>query len=94
MVHGQRLRLFGGEPSRRRVFKRIWRGLSRFPGHAPSYRGFSLFADVLVAADTAGSGHRWRLIDDQPWPRFRLFVDAMRGSVPRFFGVARSQSLS
>ena len=25
--------------------------------------------DVLVAADTAGSGHRWRLIDDQPWRR-------------------------
>jgi quercetin dioxygenase-like cupin family protein len=23
--------------------------------------------DVLVATDTAGSGHRWRLIDDQPW---------------------------
>src|SRR5208337_1788426 len=25
--------------------------------------------DVLVAADTAGSGHRWRLIDDNPWRR-------------------------
>jgi quercetin dioxygenase-like cupin family protein len=25
--------------------------------------------DVLVAEDTAGSGHKWRLIDDQPWHR-------------------------
>jgi quercetin dioxygenase-like cupin family protein len=25
--------------------------------------------DVLVAADTAGSGHKWRLIDDDPWRR-------------------------
>ncbi|MGB6068617.1 MAG: cupin domain-containing protein [Desulfomonilaceae bacterium] len=25
--------------------------------------------DVLFAADTTGSGHRWRLIDDQPWRR-------------------------
>ena len=23
--------------------------------------------EVLVATDTAGSGHKWRLIDDQPW---------------------------
>ena len=25
--------------------------------------------DVLVAEDTMGGGHRWRLIDDQPWRR-------------------------
>ena len=25
--------------------------------------------DVLIATDTAGSGHRWCLIDDQPWRR-------------------------
>jgi quercetin dioxygenase-like cupin family protein len=25
--------------------------------------------DVLVATDTAGSGHKWRLIDDAPWRR-------------------------
>jgi hypothetical protein len=25
--------------------------------------------DVLLAADTTGTGHRWRLIDDQPWRR-------------------------
>lgn len=25
--------------------------------------------DVLLAADNVGSGHKWRLIDDQPWRR-------------------------
>jgi quercetin dioxygenase-like cupin family protein len=25
--------------------------------------------DVLVALDAVGSGHKWRLIDDQPWRR-------------------------
>ena len=25
--------------------------------------------DVLVATDHVGSGHKWRLIDDQPWRR-------------------------
>jgi quercetin dioxygenase-like cupin family protein len=25
--------------------------------------------DVLVAEDNVGSGHKWRLIDDQPWRR-------------------------
>ena len=25
--------------------------------------------DVLVADDNVGSGHKWRLIDDQPWRR-------------------------
>ena len=25
--------------------------------------------DVLVAMDSVGSGHKWRLIDDQPWRR-------------------------
>jgi quercetin dioxygenase-like cupin family protein len=25
--------------------------------------------DVLLAADTTGRGHRWQLIDDQPWRR-------------------------
>lgn len=25
--------------------------------------------EILVAMDTTGSGHRWRLIDDQPWRR-------------------------
>jgi quercetin dioxygenase-like cupin family protein len=25
--------------------------------------------DVLIALDTTGSGHTWRLVDDQPWKR-------------------------
>lgn len=25
--------------------------------------------DVLIAKDDAGSGHKWRVIDDQPWRR-------------------------
>ncbi len=25
--------------------------------------------DVLIALDTTGSGHKWRLINDQPWKR-------------------------
>lgn len=25
--------------------------------------------DVLIAEDNIGSGHKWRLIDDQPWRR-------------------------
>ena len=25
--------------------------------------------DVLLATDRVGSGHKWRLIDDQPWRR-------------------------
>lgn len=25
--------------------------------------------DVLIATDTTGAGHKWRLIDDAPWKR-------------------------
>jgi quercetin dioxygenase-like cupin family protein len=25
--------------------------------------------DVLIALDTVGSGHKWRLVNDQPWKR-------------------------
>jgi quercetin dioxygenase-like cupin family protein len=25
--------------------------------------------DILLAEDTSGGGHRWRLVDDQPWRR-------------------------
>lgn len=28
--------------------------------------------DVLLAEDTAGGGHQWRLIDDQPWQRLYI----------------------
>ena len=35
---------------------------------------FTLSAgDVLLAEDTSGSGHRWRLIGDAPW--LRLYVE-------------------
>jgi hypothetical protein len=30
---------------------------------------------VLLASDTTGTGHRWRLIDDQPWRR--LYVELL-----------------
>ena len=38
--------------------------------------------DVLVAADNVGSGHRWRLIDDQPWRR--VYVVLKPGSPDLF----------
>jgi quercetin dioxygenase-like cupin family protein len=31
--------------------------------------------DVLIAMDSAGSGHRWRLIDDQPWRRAYVVLE-------------------
>ena len=30
---------------------------------------------VLLAEDTTGSGHRWRLVDDQPWRRIYITLD-------------------
>ena len=30
--------------------------------------------DILLAEDTTGGGHRWRLIDDQPWRRAYITV--------------------
>jgi quercetin dioxygenase-like cupin family protein len=36
-------------------------------------RGGEIFTlrpgDILVAMDTTGTGHKWRLVDDQPWKR-------------------------
>lgn len=32
--------------------------------------------DVLLAEDVTGSGHSWRLIDDQPWRRAYIVLDA------------------
>ncbi len=32
--------------------------------------------DVLLADDTAGTGHKWRLIDDQPWRRAYVVLKA------------------
>lgn len=30
--------------------------------------------DILLAEDTTGGGHRWRLIDNQPWRRAYVTV--------------------
>lgn len=43
--------------------------------------------DVLVAEDNVGSGHKWRLIDDQPWRR--AYVVLKPGARDSF--VAKSQ---
>ena len=32
--------------------------------------------DVLLAEDTTGGGHRWRLLDDQPWRRVYVTLKA------------------
>ncbi|QGZ63084.1 AraC family ligand binding domain-containing protein [Paraburkholderia acidisoli] len=32
--------------------------------------------DVLLAEDTTGSGHRWRLIGDEPWRRAYVILPA------------------
>ena len=37
--------------------------------------------DVLLAEDTAGSGHSWRLVDDQPWRRAYVIL-APNAKVP------------
>ncbi len=36
--------------------------------------------DILLASDTSGTGHRWRLIDDQPWRRLYVELDAFVSS--------------
>ena len=38
--------------------------------------------DVLLAEDTAGGGHSWQLVDDQPWRR--LYVVLAEGAVVPF----------
>ena len=38
--------------------------------------------DILIAMDTTGSGHKWRLIDDQPWKRAYIVFAA--GTDPHF----------
>ena len=38
--------------------------------------------DVLLAEDHTGSGHKWRLIDDQPWKR--VYVAFPSGTDPQF----------
>ena len=31
--------------------------------------------EVLIAMDTTGSAHRWKMIDDKPWKRVYVSVD-------------------
>lgn len=38
--------------------------------------------EVLVAKDTTGTGHKWRLIDDEPWRR--AYVVFSEGTDPQF----------
>lgn len=40
--------------------------------------------DILIALDTTGTGHSWRLIDDQPWRRLYVVfgLDAKINFVP------------
>jgi quercetin dioxygenase-like cupin family protein len=38
--------------------------------------------DVLLADDTTGTGHRWRLIDDDPWRRLYVELDSQDASIP------------
>ncbi|MBB3695213.1 hypothetical protein [Sphingomonas sp. BK580] len=44
--------------------------------------------DVLLAEDTTGSGHSWRLTDDAPWRR--AYVILSEGADPGFLADARS----
>jgi hypothetical protein len=32
--------------------------------------------DVLIAMDTSGSGHKWRLVNDEPWKRAYISFNA------------------
>ena len=43
--------------------------------------------DVLIAQDDIGTGHRWRLIDDQPWRR--AYVAIAPGSEPPFVATGK-----
>lgn len=47
--------------------------------------------DILLAEDTVGSGHSWRLTDDQPWRRAYVIL-APGASVP--FQANRQRHLS
>lgn len=31
--------------------------------------------EILIAMDTTGSGHKWKMIDDQPWKRAYVAFD-------------------
>jgi quercetin dioxygenase-like cupin family protein len=45
--------------------------------------------DILLAEDTVGTGHSWRLTDDQPWRRVYVIL-AQGAAVPFHAGKAES----
>lgn len=45
--------------------------------------------DILIAEDTAGSGHSWRLVDDEPW--CRAYVILAPGAEARLSFVPNAQ---
>jgi quercetin dioxygenase-like cupin family protein len=47
--------------------------------------------DILFAEDTAGSGHSWRLTDDQPWRRAYV---VLQPEIPVPFRASKSQNIS
>ena len=47
--------------------------------------------DVLLAEDNVGSGHKWRLIDDQPWRR--AYVVLKPGTRDSFVAKNASQTI-
>lgn len=32
--------------------------------------------EILIAMDTTGSGHKWKIVDDSPWKRVYITFDA------------------
>jgi quercetin dioxygenase-like cupin family protein len=40
--------------------------------------------DILIAKDTTGTGHKWRLIDDQPWRRAYIVFNEAEAAAPQF----------
>lgn len=47
--------------------------------------------EILYAEDTVGSGHSWRLTDDQPWRRAYVVLEQC---TPVLFRAAKPQSAS
>jgi quercetin dioxygenase-like cupin family protein len=47
--------------------------------------------DVLLAKDNVGSGHKWRLIDDDPWRR--VYVVLQEGASDLFTPKSREASI-
>jgi quercetin dioxygenase-like cupin family protein len=43
--------------------------------------------DILLAEDISGGGHRWRLVDDQPWRRVYVAVSETQHQTQR--GISR-----